>query len=133
MDDLKVYTDFHVAQLKQADRDDAYFSLIEADHEIVAHLIAAFRKEQSPTVRATLVEIIWQHRLPETLSFLVEALEDPAMPVFRSALNGFVTLGGSAATILLECARQRFCQQDKLERVEWVEEAIQHLAMEDTQ
>ena len=131
MDDLNDYVNFHIAQLRQADPDDAYFSLIEADHEIVAHLITAFRGERNPTIRATLVEIIWQHRLPETLSFLVEALEDPAMPVFRSALTGFVTLGGSAATNLLVSTRQCLRQQGRLERIEWVEEAIQQLAQED--
>ena len=67
MKDLDSYAAYYLEKLKGADSDAAYKSLIEADHAIVPLLIKAYRTESIPTIRATLVKIIWQHRIPETI------------------------------------------------------------------
>ena len=107
----------------------AYHRLIEADDAIVPILIKAYRTEADPAVRATLVEIIWQHRVPETISFLSEALDDNHPEVWKSALDGFVTLGSPAAIQVLESVRQRIWagSQAKSDRIAWIDEAIEQI------
>src|SRR2546425_1035340 len=100
MNDLDSYSAYYLDRLKGSDWEDAYHSLIEADDAIVPILIKAYRTEAEPTVRATLVEIIWQHRVPETVEFLSEALADNHPEVWKS--NSTVTLGGPAAILILE-------------------------------
>ncbi|HEV8717505.1 MAG TPA: HEAT repeat domain-containing protein, partial [Candidatus Binatia bacterium] len=86
MNDLDSYSTYYLERLKGSDWEDAYDSLIEADDAVVPILIKAYRTEAEPTVRATLVKIISQHRVPETISFLSEALDDNHPEVWKNAL-----------------------------------------------
>jgi hypothetical protein len=95
LNDWKTYAAYYIKRLDGPDGDNAYHSLIEADDAIIPFLIEAFRNQQNPAIRSTLVEIIWHHKLPETVEFLSEALNDSAAEVWKSALDGLV-------------ARQRF-------------------------
>ena len=56
------------------DRANACHSLLKADHAIVPDLIAAIRAEAHADILVSLVEIIWQHRLPETVAALRQVL-----------------------------------------------------------
>ena len=129
MDDSKVYVAHYVKRLVGPDSEDAYHSLIEAGEVIVPHLIEAFRVETNPTVRSILVEIVGQYRLSETAEFLAEALTDSISEVWKSALDGLVTLGGSLAIQMLKSAKQHFQAngQTKAIQVEWINEAIQQV------
>jgi HEAT repeats len=129
MDDLDSYTANYLEGLKGDDRDTAYHKLIEADHAILSTLINAYRTETEPSVRATLVEIIWQHRVPETISFLSEALLDSHPQVWKSALDGFVSLGDPSALQTLELAKQQIQRADTTRsiRIDWIDEAIQQI------
>jgi len=116
---------FHYIQrLAGPDGEDAYHSLVEANDAIVPFLIEAFRAERSPAIRAELVEIVWQHRLPETVGFLAEALDDPAPEVWKSALDGLVTLAGQAAISILVSAKQR---TQGGEKADWIDEALEQI------
>jgi hypothetical protein len=127
MDDLNSYTTYYLERLKGVDWDTAYHSLIDADHAILPMLIHAYRTEADPTVRATLVEIIWQHRVPETVSFLSEALNDNHPEVWKNALDGFVALGDSSAIQILESAKHQIQGTNRTRpvRIDWIDEAIQ--------
>ncbi|PYV40512.1 MAG: hypothetical protein DMG06_20065 [Acidobacteria bacterium] len=107
----------------------AYHRLIEADDAIVPILIKAYRTEADPAVRATLVEIIWQHRVPETISFLSEALDDNHPEVWKNAVDGFVTLGSASAIHMLESAKQRMQTDNQANsvRIDWIDGAIQQI------
>jgi HEAT repeat protein len=129
MDDLNSYTAYYLEKLKGDDWDAAYHSLIEADHATIPILIDAYRTEAEPAIRATLVEIIWQHRVPETISFLSEALYDNHPEVWKNALDGFVALGQPSSIQILESAKQQ-SQGNKISwsvRIGWIDEAIQQI------
>ena len=129
MEDLKSFVLYNLQRLKEAEYDDAYHSLIEADPAVIPLLIDAFRVEPHAATRATLVEIICQQRAAETIHFLSEALDDNHPEVWKSALGGFVALGSPAAIQVLESVRQRFRagSQAKSYRIAWIDEAIKQI------
>jgi hypothetical protein len=133
MTDLKEYASYYIEQLGGPEKEDAFHSLIEADDAIIPILIDAFRSEQDPGLRLQLVEIIWQHRLPDTIKFLSEVLNDPAQEVWRCALDGLVAIGGQSAIQVLETTKQRIHSdhQAKSDQTEWIDEAIQQIRDQD--
>jgi hypothetical protein len=130
--DLRQFAAHYIEQLRGPDAQDAFFSLIEADAAVVPLLIDAFKIEQDAGMRAALVEVIWQHRLPETISFLSEALADSDAAVWKEALDGLVALAGTAAIEALESARDRILPHDPkgTVQVDWIDEAIQQIRRE---
>ncbi len=129
MNDLKAYTTHYIKQLSGPNHENAYHSLIEADKAIIPFLIEAFQVEQDPAIRAILVETIWQHRVPATIDFLSVALNDSAPKVWKAALDGLVTLDGSAAICALETAKHKILSdhQNTSIQVEWIDEALQQI------
>jgi HEAT repeats len=129
MNDLDSYAAYYLERLKGPECDYAYHSLIDADDAIIPILITAFRTEADPGIRAMLVEIIWQHRISETVEFLSEALNDSHPEVWKNALDGFVAIGSPSAILVLESARERMQSAGQREsvRTEWIEEAIQQI------
>ena len=129
MDDPDSYTAYYLQRLKGADWDAAYHSLIVADHAILPILIKAYRTEAEPAIRATLVKIIWQHRIPETISFLSEALNDNHPEVWKNALDGFVALADPSAIQILELTKERIALADTTRsvRIDWINEAIRKI------
>jgi hypothetical protein len=122
------YVAHYIGRLRGLENEDAYHRLHEADHAVVPILMGAFRTEQDPGIRAVLVDIVWQHRLPETAGFLAEALADPDPEVWKNALDGFVTLGPSAIPTL-QSVRNRIQLTTAAEhtRAEWIDEALDQM------
>jgi hypothetical protein len=129
MTDWHEYAAIYLERLRGPDSENAYHSLIEADDAIIPILIDAYRAEQDFEIRSDLVEIIWQHRLPNTIGFLSEAIDDPAPDVWKSALDGLVAIGGMPTIAVLESAKQRlgFGSQKERTKVQWIDEAIQQI------
>lgn len=120
----------YLRQLHQPNHADAFFRLIEADDALVPRLIEAYHAEDNPQVRATLIDIIWQHRLPSSLNFLAQALHDEHPEVWKVALDGIVGIGGDAALALLMQHRDQLQSNPGSSdvRLRWIEEALQQLA-----
>lgn len=133
MTDWHEYAAFYIERLRGPESEDAYHSLIEADNSIIPILIDAFRTEQDSEIRSDLVAVIWQHRVPETTDFLIEATNDPAPEVWKSALDGLVAIGGQDAIQALELARERLHPDSRKEytKEEWIDEAIQQIKEQD--
>lgn len=108
---------------RQGDRDAAFFGLLEADHEVLPELIAAFRAEPDSRVRAFLVEVIWQYREPSVVPFLGEALRDSEAVVWRQALDGLVTFASPAALEVLRSASRSATDEFS----GWLDEAIEQV------
>ncbi len=120
----------YLQQLHQPDHDDAYFRLIEAEHAIVPRLIEAYQSETDSDIRATLIEIIWQHRQLSSLDFLAQALHDEHPEVWKAALDGIVGIGDDASRAIL-IQQQEWLQSQSAPsdlRLRWIEEALQQLA-----
>lgn len=120
MQDLNEYAEFYLKQLKSTDWEDGYHGLIEADHGIIPILIASFRNEQDAALRAMLVKIVWQHRVPETVGFLVEALADSNPDIWKNALDGLVTIATPEAIKVLESTKRSIGNTES-EKMPWIE------------
>ena len=70
-----------------------------------------------------------RHRVPETVSFLSEALHDNHPEVWKSALDGFVALGNPSAIQILESAKHQIQGTNVIRslRIDWINEAIQQI------
>jgi hypothetical protein len=121
------YVASYARELAGANADDAYHSLLETQPAVVPFLITAFRKEESASLRQKLVAIIWQHRLPQTIPFLLEALADPEHSIWKSALDGLVNLGEPALVPLTDLKEIWQRQGTRSDRVEWIVEAVEQI------
>jgi hypothetical protein len=104
-----------------------YFGLLELGPDALPLLIAEARKPESRAYKITLVEVIWQHRHPVAIPFLGETLSDSDPEVWKSALDGLVTIGGPDAiqwmTEALEGVETGRIHNGLSK--EWLEEALQ--------
>lgn len=123
MTDPNEYVAHHLKRMRQGQEQDAFFALIEGDPAAVPLLIEAFARDENRGIRARIVECVWQRRLPETVGFLAEALKDAEPAVWKQALDGLVTIGGSEVIRALEAARTEL----PAGRREWVDEALEQL------
>ncbi len=120
-----------VQQLHTADSEDAYFALLnDTSVEDLPALIAAYDGERNAKIKARLVKIVWQKRGPDTLEFLIQALQRPEADVWKAALDGIVAVRGEAALALLEAEKSRLyttLTADISLRVDWIDEAIDQI------
>lgn len=72
----------------------------------------AYRTAPGPLIRALIVHVIWQHRLPASIDFLAAAVDDPHPEVWEQALDGLVTLASPAAKRVLQVAAGRTTPED---------------------
>jgi hypothetical protein len=105
--------------------ENAYHTLIEANDDIVPALIEQFASAGNGERRAKIVEVIWQHRHPTTVSFLASTLSDPHPDVWKQALDGLVTIGGTQSLNALNDHLDRIPQDDG--RFAWIIEAIDQI------
>jgi len=99
--------DCFLQRFREGHRADAFFGLLEMDHDVLPELMAAFRAERDAQVRAFIVEVIWRHRQQSVTPLLGEALRDSEPTVWRQALDGLVSLASPAALEVLRAARTR--------------------------
>lgn len=125
-DSTPKYVEFYLEKLRSGEFEAAFHGLTEAGHSVIPRLVDVFRQERSPSVRAELVNIIWNHRRPEAVGFLAEALNDLDPKVWKSALDGLVTLASATALQILQAASGRKFESKKQaeEFHRWVSEAI---------
>ncbi len=124
-EDLEVFVAQQLACLDGPDGEDAFHTLIEAPRSILPLLMLAYHQQAPSSVRATIVEIVWQFRDPSTLSFLAEALRTDDGNVWKQALDGIVTLGGpNAVHVLTDQADRERKERGVTQKLEWIQEAI---------
>ena len=97
---------------------------IEAPHAIVPSLIEHYEIQADGESRASIVEVVWQHRQHSTVDFLAAALGDAHAEVWKQALDGLVAIGGPRAEAALEAF---LTDRADDERTPWVKEALQQL------
>ena len=118
---------YYLERFRKGDRDNAFFGLLEMEHEILPDLMELFRRERDARVRVFLVEVIWQHRQSSVIPFLGEALSDFDPAVWKQALDGLVTLASPAAMETLQTTKR---QQRTADFVRWLDEAIEQVESE---
>ena len=77
----------------------------------------------------SLIEIIRQHRRPETLPFLAEALQHQHETIWKTALDGIVAIGVTDSLQILETEKKRLTAHSSTaqSRSEWIDEAISQI------
>lgn len=113
----------YLEELRGPRHDDAYHRLIELGPESLPLVEAQFRREDSPSIRARLVEVAWQTRSPDALPLLSDALRDSHTIVWRSALDGLVTIASSEARAILLAVLQAPAPGQR----KWIEEALSQI------
>ena len=103
--------------------DDAWHSLIELDVKALPILQQYAASEPDDDIRARLVNIVWEYRRPETVSFLAQMLNDRSKAVWKSAINGLLAIGSADLLTVLKTARARASG----ERAEYIDEAISQI------
>ena len=123
------YIEFYLQNLRTGHHDTAFHALREAGPSIIPRLIETFRHEKSAPVRAELVAIIWNFKVPETVNFLGEALNDADPGVWKNALDGLVTMASPASLKVLEGAAVRANSKGSggKDFLRWVNEASEQV------
>ncbi len=98
----------HYVEGLRSGEESAFHALIEAPHAVLGALIARFHVEADPDLRASIVEVVWQHRQSDSLPFLAQALADSSEQVWKQALDGLVTSGGPSAVTIVSAFNPDF-------------------------
>lgn len=88
----------------------------------------AYYREPDAERRESVIHCLWQYRDHAALPTLRAALRDPDDRVWKEALDGLVTLGGTAAQRTLQEERAALPEGiNARERQEWIDEAIEQI------
>jgi TPR repeat protein len=120
MADVKELVEYYVARLSGTEREDAWHGLAEAGPAALPHVIAAFQATGDVGVHVNLVRVLAEYRTADAVPFLVGLLALAEEPVWKSALDALVAIGGGAA--LQAMAKARTAAPPA--RREWIDEAI---------
>lgn len=107
MHDLKTKVDYYVARLTGQEADDAWHSLRECGPRALPYIERAFDSADNEDVKHLLAEVVCEYRSAECLPFLTRLLDVRNASIWRTALDGFVMLGGREAYTVLLNARSR--------------------------
>ncbi len=124
------YAAYYLELMLNGQDEDAFFGLIEADPAVLPVLIEAFAKDENRTIRAQIVQCIWQHRRRDTIGFLAEVLNEPEPGVWKEALDGLVAIESTEAIQALQAARTRAISEPAQRggiTVEWIDEALEQV------
>jgi len=119
-------TDEYLQIARCGSHEAAFHGLNDLGPQVIPSLVWAYQAEADPEIRALIVRVVWQHRVPTTIEFLADALDDPHPDVWKEALDGLVCLATPAASTVLRGAVKRPMDDDGVRRA-WVEEAIEQI------
>jgi len=119
----------NLERLREGDRDEPFFDLLEAGCDVTSVLLEAFDSETDANIREFIVNVVWHRRDSSVIPFLARALQDPAPAVWKQAMDGLVTFASAEAVGALRSARDRSLATnvDQVEFREWIDEAIQQV------
>jgi hypothetical protein len=117
-----------VGQLHGRSRASALCNLTGLGTAAIPLVEAAYGREANATRRATLVQALSQFRDTAVLPALSAGLRDLDDRVWKEALDGIVTVGGSLALPVLRTAREAVGTfKDAAERRRWIDEAVEQV------
>src|SRR5688572_15840733 len=100
------YATYYLEAIRRGEVEDAYHNLLEADAAVIPVLVQMMDSEQDATARAILLEVVWQRWQADAIPVLVKALHDQDPEVWKTALDGLVAIGGTAALDVLQTAHR---------------------------
>lgn len=119
---IQHYLDCH----HRGEEGNAYHGLIEMDGAALPELVAAYRATSDPRLRVLLLKVLWEGRQPSVIPLLEEALGDAEPTVWKTALDGLVTLASPASIAAMRLAGERRLSAtgDPDNFGHWLQEAI---------
>ena len=126
MNTLQAAVDHYLGVLRNGDFETAFHGLRGLDPAIVPLLIVAYRIESTAQVRNGILRIVSEFRTPASLPILNDAVRDRSATIWKTALDGFVSLASAEAASALELVLRE--ETDSVnpnsEYLEWVREAL---------
>lgn len=123
MRDLREYVADYVRQLSGPGANDAWHSLVDAGPPALPHIVDAFNSSSDVVARLALVQIIGSYRSADAVPFFAGCLRNTDSDIWKTALDGLVSLGGrpalDALTVMLDTTT--------LDKREWIAEAIEQI------
>lgn len=116
---------YYIEQLKHKDsNENAYHNLLELKGTGIVHLlIKAYHQENDIDIKAQLIEIAWNsHKNTETLEFLMQVVRNENPIIWKTALDGLVSIGGNETLRSLKTLKIE-CEADHI-KSQWIVEAI---------
>jgi HEAT repeat protein len=123
MTNSKGYVDYYLSQLSGPEAENSWHSLVEAGPDALPYLVEAFNSNDDPQIQVRLIQIICQYRSKNAVPFLSTQLNNQFPEIWKTALDGLVSLGNTEAIEALGVAMEHV----KGEKREWIEEAIQQI------
>ena len=117
---LAEIVEHYVRELAGDHSDQAWQSLVEFGPEALPCVVQAFALAYDRSVAASLIRVVNEYRTPSALPFLMSLLADPDQLIWKTALDGIVTLGGRAALDSLLEIRATLSP----EKHPWIDEAV---------
>jgi HEAT repeat protein len=121
--DIAERVEQHVRELAGSHSDEAWHSLVEIGPAALPYVVQAFKAAGDWSVAVSLIRIINEYRTQAALPFLVNLLADDDSHVWKAALDGIVTIGGSVAAEHLQQIRKTLAS----DKQRWIEEAVQQI------
>jgi hypothetical protein len=123
--DLPELVSYYVLRLKSSE----YFCY-DLPVKAIPLLVDKFYIERSPEIEASILEVIWQFRRPESIEFLASLLDDQNGLVWKASLDGLVSIGGFESKEAIRLAIIR--NESSKMKIEWFEEALEQISEQKT-
>jgi hypothetical protein len=130
MSDTQKMVQHYIAKLGDSNDDDAFHRLLELGPSVLPSIREGFRASSSRAVRHRLAEIVRHARSAEALPFLSDLLDDDEAEIWKTALDGLVSLGWEQANArpqVLDILRAKR-EVVQSEQREWIDEAMDQVS-----
>ena len=114
---------YYVNQLSGDHADDAWHSLVELGPAALPHVVRAFEAQSGRAASVALIRVASEFRTKDALPFLATLLGVADGEIWKTALDGIVSIGGEAA---VNCLRE-VSKTQGADKQPWVEEAINQI------
>lgn len=123
MENLRKYVDYYAAQLSGPTFGDAWHALAEAGPAALPYVTDAFNTANTPAIKIALVQIVREYRSAQSVPFFANLLQSSDSEMWKSALDGLVTLGGKIAVSALVNAHKSATGDKR----DWIDEVIEQI------
>lgn len=108
-------------------RDEWWHSLVDIGARALPYVINEYSRTAALDKRVALVALVSEYRSPDGFAFLLRTLSENDADLWKGALDGLVTLGGSQVKDSLADA----LAGASIEKREWISEAIEQISRDE--
>lgn len=113
----------YVSELTRTHSSEAWYALVEMGPAALPHVVQAFEAASDRSVAVDLIRVMNEYRTLAALPFLANLLRAGDPDIWKTALDGIVTVGGSSAAERLREIRETLSP----EKQQWIDEALEQI------